>query len=199
MSPSDFTLRLASVPDAVTVSALSIHVYLDTYAKKGIRPDVAREARSEYSVKAFARRLAEPQRRIVVAERGDGLLGFAEVLLTSVPSPAGNLTGAELVRLYVQPAAQRMGLGRALLARAEQLVRTANIPVLWLTPWDGNHNARAFYAHVGYEDVGATTYSFQGITVPNRVFAKALEATGAASSSTSNAARWNLYYDVKNW
>lgn len=176
MSPSDFTLRLASAPDAVTISALAIHVYLHTYATDGIRPEIAREAHSACSVDAFERRLAEPQRRFIVAEAGEGLLGFAEVLLTNVPSPAEGFTGAELVRLYVQPAAQRLALGRALLARAEQLVQTAHIPTLWLTAWEGNHNARAFYAHVGCEDVGATTYSFQGHTVPNRVFAKRLEA-----------------------
>jgi diamine N-acetyltransferase len=175
MGTANFSLRLACAPDAVTISALAIQVYLDTYATEGIRPDIAREAHSEYSVDAFARRLAEPQRRLVLAETGDGLLGFAEVLLTSVPSPAEGFAGAELVRLYVLPTAQRLGLGRALLARAEQLVQATNIPVLWLRAWEGNHNARAFYARVGYEDVGATTFSFQEHTVPNRVFAKRLE------------------------
>jgi diamine N-acetyltransferase len=174
MSPSDFTFRIASAPDADTISALAIQVYLDTYATEGIRPDVAREAHSAYSVDAFSQRLAQPQRRFILAEAGDGLLGFAEVVLTFVPSPTEGFTGAELVRLYVQPAAQRLGLGRALLARAEQLVQAAHLPILWLRAWEGNHNARAFYAHVGYEDVGATTYSFQAVTVPNRVFAKRL-------------------------
>lgn len=175
MSPSDFTFRIASAPDADTISALAIQVDLDTDATEGIRPDIAREAHSAYSVDAFARRLDEPQRRFILAEVGDGLLGFAEVMLTSVASPEAGFTGAELVRLYVQPAAHRMGLGRALLLRSEQLVQGAHIPILWLTTWQGKHNARAFYARVGYEDVGATTYSFQGHTVPNRVFVKRFE------------------------
>jgi diamine N-acetyltransferase len=108
---AEFTQRFASKPDAVTVSALAIQVnhYLDTYATEGIRPDIAREAHSAYSMEAFAQRLAEPQRRFILAEAGDGLLGFAEVLLTSVPSPAQGFTGAELVRLYAQPAALRLG------------------------------------------------------------------------------------------
>jgi diamine N-acetyltransferase len=175
MSPAELTYRVASAPDAITISALSIQVFLDTYATEGIRPDLALEAHAEYSVDAFAQRLAQPHRRFMLAEKGDGLLGFAEVLLTSVPSPAQGFAGAELVRLYVQPAAQRMGVGRALLARAEQLVRAENTACVWLTAWEGNDNARAFYARVGYADVGATTYSFQGQTYPNRVFAKRLD------------------------
>lgn len=112
---------------------------------------------------------------------GDGLFGFAELVLTNVPSPAEGFTGAELARLYVQPAAHRIGLGRALLTPAEQLVQTARIPILWLTAWEGNHKARAFYAHLGYEDVGATTYAFQGHTVPNRVVLKRLAVDSSSA------------------
>jgi diamine N-acetyltransferase len=149
MGSAELTYRFAFASDAVTISALSIQAFLDTYATEGIRPDLALEAHSEYSVDAFARRLAQPHRCFVLAEKGDGLLGFAEVLLTSVVSPAQGFEGAELVRLYVQPAAQRMGVGRALLARAEQLVRAENTACVWLTAWEGNDNARAFYARVG--------------------------------------------------
>ena len=171
MSMSNYAFRDACAGDAVTLSALSIQVFLDTYATEGVRPDLAREAHEEYSVTAFERRIAEPQRRFILAERDAGLLGFSEVTSSSVQSPIAAFIGAELVRLYVQPAAQRMGLGRALLMRSELAAQT---DCLWLTAWEGNLNARAFYARLGYADVGATTYSLQDQSYPNRVFAKRL-------------------------
>ena len=174
MNVPDFELRLASPPDAITVAALSVQVFLDTYATEGVRPDLAREAFSEYSTEAFAQRLGEANRAFILAESGAGLLGYAEVLLSPLTAPAERLSGAELVRLYVQPAAQRIGIGRALLERTEQDVLAALIPSVWLTAWEGNVNARAFYARMGYADVGATTYSLQGHTHANRVFAKQL-------------------------
>jgi diamine N-acetyltransferase len=113
-----------------------------------------------------------------LAEAGNGLSGVAELLLTSAPSAAENLPSAELVGLYVQPKAQGMSLGRSLFTRAEQWVQAANIANLSLTALEGNHNARAFYERVGYADVGATTYTFQVQTYPNRVLAKRfVEAT----------------------
>lgn len=174
MNARCFTVRQASTPDAITVAALSVQVFLDTYATEGIRPDLAREAFSEYSAEAFARRLGEAGRSLILAESGAGLLGYAEVLVLPLLAPAGQLSGAELVRLYVQPAAQRAGVGRALLERAEQAVLAARVAAVWLTAWNGNVNAHAFYARMGYADVGATTYSFQGNTYANRVFAKHL-------------------------
>jgi diamine N-acetyltransferase len=181
MNSPKFELRAASQSDAVTVAALSVQVFLDTYATQGIRADLAREAFAEYSAEAFARRLDETDRAFILAEAGTGLLGYAEVLLSPLIAPAAQLSGAELVRLYVQPAAQRLGIGRALLEHTAQAVLAANIPAVWLTAWDGNANARAFYARMGYADVGATTYSFQGHTYANRVFAKHLVSTRTAA------------------
>ena len=181
MTVSNVELRLGSPHDAITVSALSIQVFFDTYATEGIRPDLAREAFSEYSVEAFSLRIGEAKRAFILAESSTGLLGYAEVLLVPLIAPTEHLSGAELVRLYIQPAAQHLGIGRALLERTEQAVLAARITSVWLTAWEGNTNACAFYAHMGYADVGATTYSFQGHTYGNRVFAKHLSGAHSAA------------------
>ncbi|MBW8843625.1 MAG: GNAT family N-acetyltransferase [Burkholderiales bacterium] len=170
-----FSLRPARLDDAATLSALAIQVFLDTYAAEGVRPDLAREALREYAVDAFDARLREPARRFVLAERGTGLLGFAELTLTDQAAPAGGVTGSELIRLYVQPAAQGSGLGRQLIRAAETVAAEAGLPALWLTAWDGNHRALAFYARQGYADVGATSYSFEGNRYGNRVLARGLD------------------------
>ncbi|KQV53259.1 hypothetical protein ASC95_10910 [Pelomonas sp. Root1217] len=169
------TLRAGTPDDATTISALAIQVFLDTYATEGVRPDLAREALREYATEAFDLRLREPQRRFVLAERDTGLLGFAELTLTDQAAPAGQCTGAELVRLYVQPAAQGMGLGRRLIGAAQALAAEAGLDALWLTAWDGNQRALAFYAREGYADIGDTTYSFEGNTYGNRVLARELK------------------------
>jgi GNAT superfamily N-acetyltransferase len=163
------SLRGGTPGDATSISALAIQVFLDTYAIDGVRPDLAEEAFHHYGAAAFSARLAEPERRFVLAERENRLLGFAELRVAEEPAPAGAVSGAELVRLYVQPGAQRAGLGTALLARAEDLAAQAGLPFLWLTAWEGNSRALAFYAARGYADRGATHHAFQGRAYVNRV------------------------------
>ena len=102
-------------------------------------------------------------------------MGFAEVLCPALSSPVAGVVGAELVRLYVQPRAQRNGIGSALIRQAEQLASAELLHCLWLTVWDGNGGALAFYLRMGYADVGATTYSFGGHSYGNRVLAKQLD------------------------
>ena len=48
--------------------------------------------------------------------------------------------------------------------------------VLWLTPWEHNHRALAFYARRGYTDCGETDHLIEGERFGNRVFAKGLVA-----------------------
>lgn len=167
-------LRAGQAGDASTISALAIQVFLDTYATEGIRPDLAREALREYCTQAFECRLCEEKRRFLLAMRGDALLGFAELHTEVQVAPAGNLVGAELIRLYVQPAMQGKGIGGRLLRAAEQLAQEAGERSVWLTVWTGNHRAQQFYARQGYADIGETKYAIEGVEYSNRVLANAL-------------------------
>lgn len=173
-----FCIRAASAGDVPGLSALAIQVYLDTYATQGVSPSLARQALSDLSCEAFSRSLRQPSRRLLVAtlgpERDDGLVGFAELETTPAPAPNLTLPGAELVRLYVQPAFQRAGVGAQLIAAAEQAAAQAGLRSLWLTAWDGNHRALAFYAKRGYMDKGATIHQIEDQSVGNRVLQRLL-------------------------
>jgi ribosomal protein S18 acetylase RimI-like enzyme len=172
MDKSGISFRRGNGEDAITISALAVQVFLDTYATAGVRPDLALEAFQECSASAFAVRLSEPNRTFLLAEEGVGLVAFAEIIKGSIKAPVAELQGAELVRLYVQPAAQRTGLGRRLLEAAERVAVDAACPLVWLTAWEHNHRAIAFYRRLGYSEVGVTTYRFRNNTYGNRVFAK---------------------------
>lgn len=174
--PSNLHIRAASRSDLPIIAALATQVFLDTYATDGVRLDLAEEAFSEYGREKFAKRFAEPQRTFILAERDAGVVGFAELLLQPLPAPNSEIVGSELIRLYIQPKAQRLGIGAALLKRSEALAEQAGLPAVWLTAWDGNAQALAFYAAQGYTVVGTTIYTFQGQSYGNQVLAKRLRA-----------------------
>ena len=87
--------------DALCVGVLATQVFLDTYAKEGIRPDLAREALANYSPEAFSDRLVDPDTTFVLAERDSGLMAFCEVSRNRPCPVAGIVDTVELVRLYV--------------------------------------------------------------------------------------------------
>lgn len=79
-----------------------------------------------------------------VAEIGGTTAGFAIVL----PRPDGQ---AELDGLFVNPALQRRGIGRALNAEAKRLARSMGAAELYVV---ANENALAFYNSVGFVEIG---------------------------------------------
>lgn len=116
----------------------------------------------------------------------DHLVAFVELQAHSPCPVRGSAADLELVRLYVQQPFQGQGVGRRLLRLAEHDARQQfaqrdgqdaclqvaqdEAPRLWLTAWDGNTRARAFYSRCGWADVGATTHVIQGVGYANRVF-----------------------------
>lgn len=165
--------------DAATLGVLATQVFLDTYATHGISADLAHEALSVYSRAAMLARLSDPTVELTLVERHGHLVGFLDLALQSL-CPAPEVSGIEVLRLYIQAPFQRQGLGRRLLARAEGRAHELGRPFVWLTAWSGNAGALAFYPRAGYMDVGTTHYTIQGRHYENRVFAKRIAPEGKA-------------------
>ncbi|MBY0421876.1 MAG: GNAT family N-acetyltransferase, partial [Parvularculaceae bacterium] len=86
-----------------------------------------------------------------VAEDAAGVvLGFAAVL------PRGD-KDAELDGLFVDPPAQRRGVGRALVARSVEIARAAGARALYVV---GNPHAEVFYRACGFAVIGRAETEF---------------------------------------
>ena len=171
MTP-EISIRAATPADALCLGVLSMQVFLDTYATGGIGPSVANEALARHGVAVYAGLLADADVTLLVAERDGHLVGFSQVRSGVGHALVPEAAAAELDRLYVQERFAGRGVGRDLLRHAEKAAAARGADTLWLTAWAGNARALAFYPRRGYENLGMTTYSFQGEDVPNHVFAK---------------------------
>jgi diamine N-acetyltransferase len=171
---ADVALRDGTPDDAPCIAVLATQVFLDTYATRGIRPDLAREVLVEYSLDRFAARLRTPSLSFILAERDGHLVGFAE-LDRERPCPVDAVDArVQLVRLYVQRPFQGTGIGRLLIQEAESRARAWGAPVLWLEAWSGNDRAIGFYASRGYAQVGSVEHRVEEQTYTNHVFVREL-------------------------
>jgi len=85
-----------------------------------------------------------------VADAAGTTAGFAIVL----PRPDGD---AELDGLFVDPAMQRLGIGRRLVERTKELARTMGASTLHVV---AGEDALAFYRSVGFIETGVTETQF---------------------------------------
>jgi ribosomal protein S18 acetylase RimI-like enzyme len=167
-------IRHATSADALCLHALATQVFLDTYARSGIRPIIAREAKVELSEEVFGRLLVDSAHRLLVAEHDGHLVGFVDVGYDRTHELVAEKDSAELCRIYVQSPFIGRSIGAALLGAAEGEARDAGARAIWLTAWASNERALAFYARRGYRELGAVPFVFEDECYENRLFAKAL-------------------------
>ncbi len=168
------TIRSASTGDALCLSVLATQVYLDTYARQGIRASIAKDVTDTFNLEAFRSWLQDSDTVLIVAEASDHLIGFAHLVFRKHMHLVPGKTQTELLRLYVQEPFTRQGIGSMLLRQAEQSASATGAEVLWLTPWAGNERALSFYKSQGYCDYGQEWYQLDGELIENRVYAKQL-------------------------
>lgn len=172
MTAPTYQIRDATQADCDALAALGMQVFLDTYSTPGVWPQIAREAFELFTPTAFANAIADPNHRVVVAADAERLFGFAWLKLKSKVPLQSMQAGLEVNKLYVQAMMKRVGIGAALLDASRLVAKDKALSNIWLTSWDGNSAALAFYAGQGMTDVGEVLHDLQGDVFMNRVLVK---------------------------
>lgn len=148
------TVRAAAPADARAIAGVQTRSWRAAYV--GVVPQPVLDGLSvDRSEHGWTRMLADGDQPVVVAEADGVVVGFAAVGRSRDEGAAG--TAGELRALYVDPDAWRRGLGRALLAEAERVLRERGFVDAMLWVLRDNARGRAFYASAGWTPTGATT------------------------------------------
>ncbi len=157
-------IRFASQHDCESLAALSIQVWLETYASDGITHEHASYVLRHFAPQQFMQSLNCDQSKIVVIEENAMVVGYALVQLDSYFGLQKH--GFEIVRLYIHKAYQGKGYGRALL----QYISSEIGNRFWLYTWVKNRS-NAFYEHCGFKKLGTHTFYFGDNEIENNVYA----------------------------
>lgn len=156
------TVRPATPADADAIGLVQVETWCAAY--KGLLPD---EAIEQFDLAARQRmwrdvlaRGRRPGSATFVAELDGSVVGFADVGACRGEEGAG-----ELYAIYLHPSCWDRGMGRALLERAEESLRSSGFTraVLWVM--EGNERAERFYRAAEWEQEGRKVDVFQGAEV----------------------------------
>ncbi len=162
MNRAATTVRAATPDDAASIA--SIHVRTWQVAYRGQIPDEVLDAlrleqrerwwRVEWWKQAGARH------RLLVAESGDGIVGFVAVgpsrddVEVEATGDGVEATG-EVYAIYVDPDLWRLGVGSNLMERAVEELRSDGFRQATLWVIETNARARRFYSSAGWSTDGA--------------------------------------------
>ena len=150
------TTRAAALADASELRDVYLASYEDAY-RDLVPPFWLRDRLAHHRTVDWARRLEEERSSggdVVVALADDQLIGLCQFGATTNEDDDPLLVG-HVRRLYVHPAWQRRGAGRALLSRACATLRSQGsvVATLWVLASD-TRRARPFYESQGWQSDG---------------------------------------------
>jgi ribosomal protein S18 acetylase RimI-like enzyme len=148
---------------AETLARLGQQTFAETFVGKSYYTE---EIIGGYTAVAFdperlRAELADPSVQYLLLEDGGAALGYAK-LVEREPPPCVTATDAIYVeRLYVKLGTQRRGHGKALLEAIFHEARLRRRSWLWLSVWEHNDQALAFYAKHGFHRAGEWDWAFE--------------------------------------
>jgi ribosomal protein S18 acetylase RimI-like enzyme len=171
MKDSTIVYRKAIPADVIKLSVLYKQVYIKTYGVEGVSDEFANFITVQFSPERLADTITNGPSAILVAEYAGNLVGVAEIEFGK-KSHAGNVTGAELNKLYILDWFCGRGIGQRLLEEVENLVKTTGETLLWLWVLETNERAISFYRRSDFTVIGDASFKMEANTYNNRVMVK---------------------------
>lgn len=116
------------------------------------RPDMFKPQARFMNQEAFTKRLSDPSHTILIAESENGeIVGYVFAWLVSYRD---NPVYLDFDRLYIDDICvlkkyQRLGIGKALLAKCVEIAKNLSCKDIELGVWSFNQEAITFYEHCG--------------------------------------------------
>ncbi len=139
----DMQIVVPGPGDALGLARVHVTAWRESY--RGLLPSPYLDRMSvPLHTRRWRRQLmtVDPPEIVLAAEAREGLVGYCGGRL-------GPDSSAEVSTLYLVRAAQKLGLGRRLLAAAASVFEAQGAHTLTLWVLNGNRAARGFYEHLG--------------------------------------------------
>ena len=148
---SEITYRDAHAADAEALAAFAEMTFTDTFGHLYPPEDLAAYVEAKYRPHVLADELADPATRYRLAMRNDAIVGYCKMGDVDMDVDATN--ALELHRLYVDASTKGTGVAKALMDEALAWARGKGARVMYLSVWENNFRAQAFYKRYGFEHV----------------------------------------------
>ncbi|MGH7579970.1 MAG: GNAT family N-acetyltransferase [Gemmatimonadales bacterium] len=168
------TIRRAVPEDAAVLAEFAARTFRETFETDNTPEDMALYLASSYGPDLQTAELRDPGMVTLLAEQEHRLAGYAQLRESPAPDCVAGPGPIELWRFYVDRAWQGRGVAQALMTATFEAAAGRGGGTVWLSVWERNHRAQAFYRKFGFEDRGAKAFILGNDRQTDRVMARTL-------------------------
>jgi ribosomal protein S18 acetylase RimI-like enzyme len=171
------SIRRATLADAADVATLAARTFEETFGADNRPEDMAEHLATSYGVAQQSAEIADHGYATLLAFVGGALAAFAQVRRNAPPPCVTGPAPIEIHRFYVDRRWHGQGVGRRLMDASLDAARTFGGATVWLSVWEKNPRAQAFYAKCGFSRVGEADFWVGPDRQTDHIFARALEGS----------------------
>ena len=158
MTQPSFTIRRGRPPDAAALADFGARAFADAFGPDNRPENIAAHLASTFGPSLQAAELADPDVITVLLESNGRLAAYAQVRRRPGPGCVRGEAPVELQRFYVDRPWHGKGLAQRLMAEVREAARELHGRMIWLSVWEKNPRAIAFYAKCGFRHVGSSYF-----------------------------------------
>lgn len=147
-----YDYRDATVADADALAAFAERTFTETFGHLYPPEDLTAFVESKYRAPIIAAELADPETRYRLALRDGAIAGYCK--MGGIDMEVDATDALELHRLYVDSDTKGAGVAQKLMDEALAWARGKGAKRMYLSVWENNTRAQAFYRRYGFEHVG---------------------------------------------
>ena len=151
-------IRRGAVSDAPALAAFAARTFAEAFGADNRPEDMQAHLEKSYGVPQQTGELANPDVITLLAHQGETLIGYAQVRRQTPPPCITQELPIEVHRFYVDRPAHGTGVAQVLMAAAHEAARELGGEHVWLSVWERNPRAIAFYTKMGFVDVGSADF-----------------------------------------
>jgi ribosomal protein S18 acetylase RimI-like enzyme len=144
--------RDATSEDAPALAAFAARTFIDTFGHLYPPQDLSAFLAEKYGAAIQTAEIAKPATRYRLALSSGAVVGYC--MMGDVDMDVDRTGALELHRLYVDKHMKGAGVAQALMDDCLAWARGEGARLLYLSVWENNHRAQAFYKRYGFEHVG---------------------------------------------
>jgi ribosomal protein S18 acetylase RimI-like enzyme len=151
-------IRPALPSDAATLAGFAARTFRETFEADNTPEDMALYLDASYGPERQEAELRDAAIVTLLAEDDGRLTGYCQLREGMAPDCVPGAVPIEIWRFYVDRAWQGRGVAQALMMASLEAAVERGARTVWLSVWERNVRAQAFYRKCGFEDCGAREF-----------------------------------------
>jgi len=166
------SIRLAGPMDADLLVALGRTMFNEAFSEQTDPQDMENHLQNAFKVEEIRRQLSDDRAFFLLIEVDSKVAGYAYLNAESSPACAKDPNPIQLVRLYLGQDYYGRNVGNSLMKACLETARSKGFETVWLSSWELNHRANAFYKKWEFEIVGRAKFKVGNDIQNDFIFAR---------------------------